>query len=256
MPRVYGYTRVSPTDAPGTVERHQAQMRRYASERLPGLHYESDFIDRDPAERRRPLACRKQGHALSTAADPGDAILIARFSRAFRTPAELVIQADVWSARGVALHVLDLGLDPTTDKGRVVAAALRVVAASTAQLAKEQGAADFARRRREGLPLNGKAPPGYRYVGPRGRRRLVQDPHARALAVELVRWREAGWSWEQVYFHLIEQRVVTRDGRRWSLTSLRRLYYAERVLQAREAAEATAQEEEAADEAAAAVPTV
>jgi DNA invertase Pin-like site-specific DNA recombinase len=235
-PVILGYTRVSFIDSPGVVEQHQAELRRYASENLPEMVYQADFID-DATEERRPLTSRRRGLRMSLTADPGDCIVVAHFDRAFRSARELIEVMDIWSSRGVELHIIDVGLNPRTAAGRMVAGVFRVLAVAERSKSKERGARDFATRRMRGLPLNGKAPPCYRYVGPRGKRRLVQDRRVRQLAARIVEWKSRGWSFEAIYFHMLKHRVCNpHTGGEFSLTALRRLYRMERALQAREAA--------------------
>ncbi len=229
----YCYTRKSPTDSLGTVEQHDAEACEYVRLHLPGFTFTGGFVDEADAE-RSPLTSRPAGLRVSLTADRGDAVIIPHFGRAFRSARELVEVLDVWAARGVSLYVLDVHLDPTTPAGRLVAAVFRVLAAAETAKAKERGALDFARRRMRGLPLNGQAPPCHRYVGPRGKRRLVQDPYVRQVAGRVVDWRDRGFSWESIFFHLREQGVRQRSGREFSLTALRRLDLAERGLRADE----------------------
>jgi DNA invertase Pin-like site-specific DNA recombinase len=234
---VFGYTREAVGDPPGTTQQHEAEMRQYAGVRLPGLPYGGTFVDRADT-RRVPLRWRSEGFRLGQAAEPGDHVLVARFSRGFSSLGDLMATEQIWSARGVRVHVLDIGLSPLSAEGRAVAVACRALTAAGKALAKEVGAADFLRRRSNGAALNGNAPPCFRYVGPRGKRRLVQDPRVRRVAAGVVEWWHAGWSWEAIYRHLYRCGVRQRNGKEFSMTTLRRLCVAERRLQAREAAQA------------------
>ena len=233
-PVAYGYTRKSPTDSPGAVEQHEAEGREYVRLHLSGFVYKGGHVDEADAE-RLPLRSRWAGLRVSLAADRGDAIVVARFDRAFRSARELVEVMHIWASRGVSLHVIDVNLDPQTAVGRLVAAVFRVLAAAEANKAKERGARDFAQRRLKGRALNGQAPPGYRYVGPRGRRRLTQDPYVRQVAARVVEWKDRGYSWESIWRHLRALGVRQRSGCEFSVTGLRRLYLAERRWQAEEA---------------------
>jgi hypothetical protein len=117
-----------------------------------------------------------------------------------------------------------------------VALACRRLAEAEKVLAKEVGRGQFARRRLLGRAHNGSPLPCHRYTVPRGKRRLVQDPYARMVAARVVIWRQAGWSYERVFYELLHSGVRQRNGKEFSMTGLRRLCEVEQALQAREAA--------------------
>jgi hypothetical protein len=210
-------------------------MREYTRVRLPGLVYQETLVDA-PEKRRVPLRSRWRGSRIVISVGRGDHLLVARYGRAFANLRDLGDALHVWVACGIYPHVLDLGLTSLTPEGRAVALACRRLAEAERMLAREVGRAQFARRRVLGQALNGAALPCFRYVGRRGRRRLVQDPHARKVAAQVVCWRQAGWSFERIYFELLHAGVRKQSGKEYSLTGLRRLAEVEQALQAREAA--------------------
>jgi hypothetical protein len=210
-------------------------MREYARLHLPGLAYQDTLVDA-PEKRRMPLLSRWRGSRIVVMAGRGDHVVVARYGRAFANLRDLGDALLLWAACGIYPHVLDLGLTPLTPEGRAVALACRRLAEAEKVLAKEVGRAQFARRRLLGQALNGAALPCFRYVGRRGRRRLVQDAHARKVAALVVCWRQGGWSFERVYFELLHSGVRKQNGKEYSLSGLRRFCEVEIALQAREAA--------------------
>jgi DNA invertase Pin-like site-specific DNA recombinase len=234
MPCVYGYTRKSVTDGPTLMDLHQRVLERYARSKLPSLEYAGAWVE-EASARTRPLACRPAGVRLSLAADRGDHVLVADYDRGFRNARELAALLEVWGARGVQLHVLDIGLEPLTPAGRQVAQAFRIAAQAEKFWAKEKGQEEFARRRREGKALTGVAPPGFRYAGPRGRRRLVPDEDDQAIMRKIIRWRMAGHTWEAIYLHLAKHGVKTPRGAEWSMGRILRAYQAGLLLEAERA---------------------
>jgi DNA invertase Pin-like site-specific DNA recombinase len=242
-PVVHGYLRETVTGAADT-ERQDAALQHYARQNLPGLEYAGLWLD-EADEYRFPLRSRRLGMGMCVNAERGDHIVILRFAHAFGSPRECAEQLDVLAARGVLVHVVDLGLSPQTPEGRAVGAALRALADAERCTHKERGAADFARRRMRGLPLNGTPGYGFRLVGPKGKRRPVPDPYARAVGAKIVEWKLKGWTFEAIYWHLRKHQVTRRGGRAWSLTGIRRAFEGERALQAREAAEGLVQAEAA-----------
>jgi DNA invertase Pin-like site-specific DNA recombinase len=233
-PVVYGYLRETAGSPPGDVERQRAELQQYIQEHLPEFGCAGLFVD-EADQYDRPLGTRREGGPMCRAADPHDHVVVLRFAHAFLSLRDFMDQVGVLAARRVQTHVVDLGWKPLGLRAPALSLAFRALLEAERSLARERGRADFARRRRRGLALNGHAPPGFRYVGPRGKRRLVRDEYAGALARRLIEWRRQGWSWEQIYWHLREHRFTTRDGRAWSVTALRRLHDAERSLRAREA---------------------
>jgi DNA invertase Pin-like site-specific DNA recombinase len=232
---VIGYVREMVDDPPGTVEQQVTEMREYARVRLPGLAYQDTLVDA-PEKRRVPLRSRWRGSRIIVSTDRGDHVVIARYSRGFANLHDLADTLHVLAAFGMHIHVLDLGLTPLTPEGRAVALACRRLAEAEKVLAKEVGTAQFRSRRLAGQALNGNAPPCFRYVGRRGKRRIVQDPYARQIAARVLHWRQAGWSYERVYYELLHSGVRKPNGKEYSLSGLRRLCEVELALQAREAA--------------------
>ena len=43
----------------------------------------------------------------------------------------------------------------------------------------------------------------------------------------IVEQRQAGWTWERIYFEFLRRHGRTRDGREWSTSRIRRAYAAE-----------------------------
>jgi hypothetical protein len=235
MPIVIGYAREMVGDARGTVGQQVTEMKEYARLRLPGLAYVDTLVD-GPEQRRAPLRSRWRGSRIIISAGRGDHLLVARYGRAFANLRDLGDALHVWAACGIYPHVLDLGLTPLTSEGRAVALACRCLVEAEKALAREVGRAQFARRRLLAQPLNGNAPPCFRYVGRPGKRRLVQDLYARKVAARVLVYRLAGWSYERIYFELLHAGVRKPSGKEYSLTGLRRLAEVEQAIQAREAA--------------------
>jgi DNA invertase Pin-like site-specific DNA recombinase len=221
----YGYARKSPTDAPGAVAQHDAEVQEWVRAHMPEHVYRGSFVDEADAE-RLPLRARPEGLRVSLAADRGDAIVVAHYERAFRSARELVAAMDIWASRGVGLVVIDVGVNPLTAVGRLMAGVFRVLAAAELSKAKERGVRDFTQRRRRGRALNGTPPVGFRFIGPKGRRRLAPDSHVRQVAARVKEWKDAGWSWEAIWRYLRDSGVRQRNGHVFSLTTMRRLYAA------------------------------
>jgi hypothetical protein len=231
---VIGYAREMVGDPPGTIEQLVTEMKEYARSLLPRLAYQDTLVD-GPEQRRVPLRSRWRGSRIIISTDRGDHLVVARYSRGFMNLRDLVDTQHVLAAFGTHLHVLDIGLSPLTREAQAVGLACRRLGEAERTLAREVGRAQFARRRLLGQPLNGAAPACFRYVGRRGRRRLAQDLQARKVAAQVVCWRQTGWPWERIYWHLYRAGVRQRNHKAFSVTALRRMAEVELALQAREA---------------------
>ncbi len=71
---------------------------------------------------------------------------------------------------------------------------------------------------------NGHPGFGYKLRGPKGRKTKVPDPKEQQTIRWIVEGRNAGWTWERIYFNLLRRRVRTRTGREWSVSRIRRAY--------------------------------
>jgi hypothetical protein len=68
---------------------------------------------------------------------------------------------------------------------------------------------------------NGHPGYGFELRGPKGNRTKVADLHEQQVMRWIVEQRQAGWTWERIYFGLLRRRARTRAGREWSVTGLR-----------------------------------
>jgi hypothetical protein len=87
----------------------------------------------------------------------------------------------------------------------------------------------------------GTAPYGFRIVGPKGQRRLAADPEGRAVGRKIVEWKQKGYTWEAIYWHLARNRVYQTKGKgkgeEYSLATIYRTCQAEMRLQMQEKGE-------------------
>ena len=133
-----GYIRVSTEEQSASglgLDAQAAAIRAYcALRRLPDPQIIADAA----VSGGRPLADRPGGAALLTkvAARGERHVIILRLDRAFRRASDALATIDQWRARGVHLHVIDMGgaaLDITTAVGKL----LLSVAACTAEFERD-----------------------------------------------------------------------------------------------------------------------
>ena len=77
------------------------------------------------------------------------------------------------------------------------------------------------------MNTNGYAGYGFKLRGSKGRRTKVPDPKEQQVMRWIVEQRQAGSTWEAIYFDLLRRRERTRAGREWSVSRIRRAYGAE-----------------------------
>jgi len=77
------------------------------------------------------------------------------------------------------------------------------------------------------MALNGYAGYGFKLRGSKGRRTKVPDAKEQQVMRWIVEQRQAGWTWERIYFELLRRKERTREGHEWSVSRIRRACAAE-----------------------------
>lgn len=215
MSKVRGYVRVS-TDWQATSglgpEAQRDAIRRYFEYKLQPLGAEWVGFYEDPGTSGKvPLRHREAGSRLFLDAEPGDHVVFSKLDRAFRNAKDCLEVVEEATAQGIHLHFLDLQLDTSSYLGKFF---LTVLAAFA-----EMERAKISERTKEGLAvarakgkMHGKAPYGFKFVGPKGHKRLVPDPYTRALARKFIEFSEQGYSEERIYWWCIQHNIRRRTG--------------------------------------------
>jgi putative DNA-invertase from lambdoid prophage Rac len=114
----YGYARVSTIKQADERESPQVQERTVAGYALMhGMKLDQVFVERDVSG-SKPVSERPRGAALLAVLKPGDTVITPKLDRMFRFALDaLGVLADL-KKRGVALHMIDLGGDVTTNGTR------------------------------------------------------------------------------------------------------------------------------------------
>src|SRR5664279_186749 len=111
----YGYARVSTVRQADEGESLEVQQRTIAGYALMhGMKVDQVFVERGVSG-SKPVSERPQGAALLAVIRPGDTVITPKLDRMFRSALDaLGVLADL-KKRGVALHMIDLGGDVTTN---------------------------------------------------------------------------------------------------------------------------------------------
>jgi DNA invertase Pin-like site-specific DNA recombinase len=172
------------------------------------------YTDAAVSAYKKRLLERKGGEELNASLRPGDHVIFARLDRGFRNLKDLLNTVDQWIARGIHIHFCDLGLDLTTDFGRLILQILGAVAEWQARYTSARNKEIAKVMKSLGRKGNGRAPMGFKLVGPKGKRRkVVKDEAALAVMQEIVRLRDRErLSWSEISDR-IEAKLAQSQGR-------------------------------------------
>jgi hypothetical protein len=228
VPTVYGYTR--PIFSGPSSASQKAEIESYFARLQPeGFAYGGCFSD-PPDSGRVHLVEREAGRELDRRLKPGDQVVFSTLL-VWSRPMDFSRTAEAWMQRGIGIHVISVGVDSRTEKGKLGIRVVQVCAeAFDNVLPREQACASVAKKRRLRKALNGNPPLGFKLVGPKDHRRCVPDSKEREVMGRILGWHKEGHSTDWIYFALIRDRVRTREGREWGRTRIWEAIRAKRKL--------------------------
>jgi putative DNA-invertase from lambdoid prophage Rac len=209
------------------LEAQEATCRRYFEYRLAQLGFTwGGFYEDAAVSGAKPLLKRPAGARLDADLKAGDAVVVGKLDRAFRDVVDCLQTINAWQARGVRIHICDLGVDTTTDVGQLILTVMAAVARFERSRIGERIRQAFESIRRRGGRVNGQAGYGFRWKD-RRRRVLEEDAEGRVVMAEIVCLKRQGLTWEQLELRLRTTGALTAAGRPWSVGQIRRAYQAE-----------------------------
>lgn len=128
---VFGYKRVSTgAQTEGTsLSEQDRQIMEYFHRALKPKGFVWGGMYEDPGVSATiPFTERAGGKTLNASVVAGDAIVIAKLDRAFRGLFDQLETVSYWMEHRVGVHMLDLGVDTSTDIGRAIMAIIGTVA--------------------------------------------------------------------------------------------------------------------------------
>jgi putative DNA-invertase from lambdoid prophage Rac len=192
MAKAYGYCRVSTLQQAEEGESlavQQRQLQGYAH--MHGLTIDRVFVER-AVSGSIPVTERPEGKALFALLAKGDVVLAPKLDRLFRSALDALNVVEDLKARGVALHLLDLGGDIS---GNGLSKLFLTIAAAFAEAERDrirerigQAKADH---RKQGRFLGGSIPFGYRRAGEDDEFLMPHEPEQKAIR-EMRRLRAKG----------------------------------------------------------------
>jgi DNA invertase Pin-like site-specific DNA recombinase len=160
---VYAYCRVSTLEQANEGESLEVQRRQiegYAH--MHGLAVDETFIERGVSG-SVPVADRPQGGDMFSRLHQGDVIIAPKLDRLFRSALDALTVVEGLKARGVALHLLDLGGDIS---GNGLSKLFLTIAAAFAEAERDRIRERITQAKRDqkarGRFLGGAVPFGYR----------------------------------------------------------------------------------------------
>jgi len=171
-----------------------------------------------------PLADRPEGGKLWRLLEKGDTLICAKLDRLFRNAADALATADALKDRGVALILVNMGVDPVTDGG--VAKVFFTILAGFAEFEKWQileRMADGKRSKKaKGGHIAGSAPYGYRVVGVGKTAMLETLPSEQSVIAEIMRLHSAGGSIPHI-ISTITPDMKSRSGKPFTSVQINRI---------------------------------
>jgi DNA invertase Pin-like site-specific DNA recombinase len=233
MPQAYGYIRTCNTRQLYSADAQRESIRQYFESHLKERNFEWGGFHEDAATSGGvPLCSRPEGNKLDTILERGDAVVFTKLDPGFCSLRDALDVFDRWKDRGIQIHILDPYVDTSSSIGNLFVNAMAQFTKFKRTMMSERAANSIAHRRSQGRPISGKAPYGFKSVGPDGDRRYVRDPFARRIGKFVVKWKLAGASFREIYWHLIRHGNRNRKGKEWSLMTLHSMFQSEcRLLQ-------------------------
>jgi DNA invertase Pin-like site-specific DNA recombinase len=213
---VYGYARVSTSRQVKEGESLDVQQRTMAGyAMMHGLTMDRVYVE-GAVSGSVPLSDRPEGAALLAALKPGDVVITAKLDRMFRSALDALDVLAKLKARGVALHMIDLGGDVCSNGiSKLVFTILSAVAEAERDRIRERVASVKADQRSRGRYLGGKVPYGFA-VGADGALQPVPEQQAAISTARAMRTAGA-------VLRVIRDALVAQHGVKLSLDAVARI---------------------------------
>jgi DNA invertase Pin-like site-specific DNA recombinase len=230
-PVAYGYGRHSTNKQELTREVQEFRTHEYWERNLKpkGIAWGGFYYDAATSA-RIPFGERAQGRSLCAIVQPGDHVVVSKLDRPFRSLRDGIVSMDMFSARNVAFHSLDLLIDTSTPLGRFFRTVLLAVAELEREFVSERVKETIALRKREGKPHGQGCPIGWKILGQKPNRYYRVDMQERALVDAMAQMRKSGMSYDSIALWCMRQAMPnkrvfsTRDIVKWALRARRAGY--------------------------------
>lgn len=231
----YGYMRVSDqkqVDSGLSLTAQREQLEKYFawlndSRKAAGkveLIWGDIFEDKAVSAFAIPFTQRAAGGALNVRVQPGDHIAMTKLDRGFRSTKDIIAVAlDNWLARGVGVHLLDMGVDLSTPIGALIVKVLATVAEFESEMKGERQRAVNNVKVSRGLCMNAMTPVGTQRIG----LRAVRDGYFDVLLGWFIHAHDVeGKTWYQIARECRQNGIEgSTPGTDWSGQGVERAYH-------------------------------
>ena len=223
MNYIFAYGRHSTNKQGITEDVQRQQIDRYCEALLlpkGGLEIGQPFWFYDKATSgTKPLTEREQGLRLWVTAQPGDHIVIAKLDRAFRSVIDGVKTIQLFKAKGVHLHILDVHIDTSTPIGEFILTVMLAFAQLQQRYISDRTreVAAYKKANGEGHGLGAVTVPiGWKKCG--GKQKFFMPcEREREILDAMQALHDGGASYRSIYQHACSNRW-NRKGRVWEPT--------------------------------------
>jgi DNA invertase Pin-like site-specific DNA recombinase len=192
-----------------------------------------------------PLRERPAAREMCRRLRKGDHVIIAKLDRAFRSLVDCCMMMDAWSREGVQLYVCNMmggPLDLSSPMGRFIIQILAAFAELERAFIAERIREGIAHKKKKGTRYTKEAGYGFKwqYSSSHGGKIRVQDDTEREVMRSIVAWRmqTPPVGWQQIADHLNDNiKTPTKNGTKWDMFRVRRVFQAELKLQMEEKGE-------------------
>jgi DNA invertase Pin-like site-specific DNA recombinase len=252
MNKVYGYIRVSSIAQAmqgQSLEVQEELIRKFFEYKLASTCEWAELI-KDPAVSASVnLRDRDGGQTMDRQLEKGDHIVFSKLDRGFRNTIDLLQTVRDWHKRGITVHMLDVGIDLTSEMGQLLMGFLGMFAEWERMRFRQRCMEGRARKKATGKTLtqrylgSAKAVPwGYKKVKFGKKYRILPDQYTRKMARWFIACYERGWDVKKIWYYTLQHRVhrLTKEGTKgeWSPRTITYAMKMEKVFQEKEALEA------------------
>ena len=229
-PVCYAYTRVS------TVRQDEEGMSLGAQKEIcrkfydfalkdKGVLWGDTYTDGGVSAVKTQFLDRPAGKVLANRLRPGDHIIMTRLDRGFRNFRDCMNTMEIWVAKGINIHFLDLGISTNTHGGRFILRIFAAVAELNREMTVEQIKIGLARRKAI-CGTAARANRGWKLAGTKQNPRQVPDMFVRGVAMLAMRLRQQeGLSIEQIFIMFRDRGLRTAKGKLWSRSTISALIH-------------------------------
>ena len=228
----YGYGRHSTAkqELSREVQEHRCYGYWERTLRDKGIGWGGWFYDKAQSG-KKPFTEREYGRQVYAIAQPGDHVVCSKLDRAFRSLKDGIDTMEMFGARGVVFHSMDLQIDTSTPLGKFFKQILLAVSELEREFTRERVNETIALRKEQGRPYSHGCPIGWKKRGERPNQYYRIDKAEREM-VELLKFqRDEGMSYDNLSLWTFHQKeiVCKRDlptpmQVRWALLARRAGY--------------------------------